>query len=642
MYVIVAGGGKVGANVARSLIRLGNEVTLIEQRRDRFERLEEEFEHQVQRGDATELFVLERAGITRPPDIVLALTGDDEDNMVICQLAKEKYGVPKVIARVNDPRNQPHFDLLGISPTICATSSIMALVEHEVPEHELIHLLELRKENLEIVEVQIDKSSPVAGQARRGAEAAGRRSPHLGHARRQVGDRGRLDNTRGRRPGARDSRARQGRRAAPSLAKALVVSTRRFIGLAGVLCAVAACAGSSRAASSGHDWTRFGWNAVRSNAPTFATGITAANVKSLTRQQVQLGGTADSSPIYLHAAQVLGASHDTFFVTTTYGKTVAVDAASGKVLWRFTPPGYSSWAGSAQITTATPVADPNRQWIYAASPGGVIYKLAVADGHRAWGVSITKLPSREKIAASLNFASGHVIATTGGYIGDAPPYQGHVAIINPAGALLHVWNSLCSNRTGLIEPSSCGASDSAIWGRAGAVVDPANGQLLVATGNAPWDGKTNWGDAVLRLSSNATSLLGNYTPTNTDELNSNDVDLGSTSPVVLSRRLYRAGRQGREDSRAIRQAHARKRAASRRGAAGRLDTVRHRSLHGARGLAPLECHVALCRGQRRHRCLALPQRTADPGLAERHRRDEPGRRGRTAVGLRARRRPECL
>jgi trk system potassium uptake protein len=164
MYVIVAGGGKVGANVARSLLRIGQEVTLIEQRRDRFERLEEEFEHQVQRGDATELFVLERAGITRPPDILLALTGDDEDNMVICQIAKEKYLVPKVIARVNDPRNQAHFDLLGISPTICATSSIMALVEHEVPEHDLIHLLELRKENLEIVEVQLDRDSPVAGK----------------------------------------------------------------------------------------------------------------------------------------------------------------------------------------------------------------------------------------------------------------------------------------------------------------------------------------------------------------------------------------------------------------------------------------------------------------------------------------------
>jgi trk system potassium uptake protein TrkA len=164
MYVIVAGGGKVGANVARSLTRLGHEVTLIEQRRDRFESLEDEFEHHVQRGDATELYVLERAGIARPPDIVLALTGDDEDNAVVSQLAKEKYHVPKVIARVNDPRNQAHFDLMGISPTVCATSSIMALVEHEVPEHELIHLLELRKENLEIVEVQIDKDSPVAGK----------------------------------------------------------------------------------------------------------------------------------------------------------------------------------------------------------------------------------------------------------------------------------------------------------------------------------------------------------------------------------------------------------------------------------------------------------------------------------------------
>ncbi|TMM16181.1 MAG: TrkA family potassium uptake protein [Actinobacteria bacterium] len=164
MYAVVAGGGKVGANVARSLLRLGHEVTLIEQKRDRFERLEDEFEHQVQRGDATELHVLERAGIARPPDIVLALTGDDEDNLVIAQLAKEKYGVEQVIARVNDPRNQAHFDLLGISPTVCATSSIMALVEHEVPEHDLIHLLELRKENLEIVEVMIDGDSPSAGK----------------------------------------------------------------------------------------------------------------------------------------------------------------------------------------------------------------------------------------------------------------------------------------------------------------------------------------------------------------------------------------------------------------------------------------------------------------------------------------------
>jgi trk system potassium uptake protein len=164
MYVLVAGGGKVGANLTRILLELGHEVTLIEQRRDRFDRLEEEFEHRVQLGDATELYVLERAGIGRPPDIVVAVTGDDEDNMIICQVARERYGVDKAIARVNDPRNQVHFDLLEISPTVSATSSILAMIEHEVPEHELVHLLELRKENLEIVEVQIDKASPSAGK----------------------------------------------------------------------------------------------------------------------------------------------------------------------------------------------------------------------------------------------------------------------------------------------------------------------------------------------------------------------------------------------------------------------------------------------------------------------------------------------
>jgi trk system potassium uptake protein TrkA len=166
VYVLIAGGGKIGANLARSLLRdgHGHEVTLIEQRRDRYDRLEVEFEHQVQMGDATELHVLERAGIARPPDVVVAVTGDDEDNLVICQLAREKYGVGKVVARVNDPRNQAHFDLLGISATVSATAGIMALIEHEVPEHDLIHLLELRKENLEIVEVQIDKNAPAAGK----------------------------------------------------------------------------------------------------------------------------------------------------------------------------------------------------------------------------------------------------------------------------------------------------------------------------------------------------------------------------------------------------------------------------------------------------------------------------------------------
>jgi trk system potassium uptake protein len=163
MYIVVAGGGKVGANVTRSLLEMGHEVTLIEQRGDRFARLEEEFGPVVLRGDATEISVLERAGIARPPELLLAVTGDDEDNLVISQLGKEGYGVGKAIARVNDPRNQAHFDLLGITQTVCATTGILGLVEHEVPEHGLVRLLALQREGLDIVEVQIESNSPAAG-----------------------------------------------------------------------------------------------------------------------------------------------------------------------------------------------------------------------------------------------------------------------------------------------------------------------------------------------------------------------------------------------------------------------------------------------------------------------------------------------
>jgi hypothetical protein len=151
-----------------------------------------------------------------------------------------------------------------------------------------------------------------------------------------------------------------------------------------------------------------------------------------------------------------------------------------------------------------------------------------------WRTPITLLPLREKIASPLKEFRGHVVAVTGGYIGDRPPYQGHVAILDAqSGKLLHVWNSLCSNRSGLIEPSSCSDAQSAIWGRAGAVIDTETGNIFVATGNGPYDGKTNWGDAVIELNPDATRMLGNYTPTNNAELNDQDLDIGSTSPVLL-------------------------------------------------------------------------------------------------------------
>ncbi|MEA2299069.1 MAG: trk/ktr system potassium uptake protein [Solirubrobacteraceae bacterium] len=162
MYVIVVGAGKVGWNLARELIDKGHEVTLLETNRRRYLVVEEELEHAVQYGDATELWVLERAGISRA-DLVIAVTGDDEDNMLVCQVAKEKYLCDRVIARVNNPRNLQHFKLLGVQPVVSATDLILRLIEHEVPRYGLVHLLALEEERLEIIELEVLPNAPAAG-----------------------------------------------------------------------------------------------------------------------------------------------------------------------------------------------------------------------------------------------------------------------------------------------------------------------------------------------------------------------------------------------------------------------------------------------------------------------------------------------
>jgi trk system potassium uptake protein TrkA len=164
MYVLIVGAGKVGWNLARELIQKGNEVTVVESDAARYATVEEELEHAVQYGDGSELWVLERAGIERA-DMVIAVTGDDEDNILICQVAREKYGVERVISRCNNPRNLQHFELLGIQPVVSATDLILRLIEHEVPKYGLVHLLDLPQEKLEIIELEVPERSPMAGRS---------------------------------------------------------------------------------------------------------------------------------------------------------------------------------------------------------------------------------------------------------------------------------------------------------------------------------------------------------------------------------------------------------------------------------------------------------------------------------------------
>jgi hypothetical protein len=294
---------------------------------------------------------------------------------------------------------------------------------------------------------------------------------------------------------------------------------------------------AARPAPPNNDWPLFGYDAARHNSSPEST-INAQNVATLKQVKVTLDGTVDSSPIYVGGKLV---------VTTTYGRTEALNPDTGKVLWRFTPPAYSRVAGSAQITNSTPAASTDRTAVYASASDGRVRKLRLTDGKVLWTTAITRDPSHEKLTSSLNVSRGLVIMTTGGYIGDAPSYQGHVVTMSErTGRIAHVWNSLCSDRHALIVPRTCASSDSAIWSRNGAAVDPSNGTLVVATGNAPWNGSTDWGDSTLVLSPDAGKLLRHWTPANQAELNSSDGDLGSTSPGLLDGGLaVQGGKDGK-------------------------------------------------------------------------------------------------
>ncbi|HVX32466.1 MAG TPA: hypothetical protein VHA80_04925 [Solirubrobacterales bacterium] len=298
------------------------------------------------------------------------------------------------------------------------------------------------------------------------------------------------------------------------------------------------------------EWPEFGLTPQRADATNAATGITAANVGDLRDRRVTVPGTIDSSPIYLGGAEVRGRSHDVVVATSSYGRTFAIDAGSGQRLWTYTPPGYAGLVGSAQITTAGPVLDPSHRYVFTASPDGLVHKLLLASGKEvrsgAWPVSVTRDPTREKLAAALNVDGPYLIAATGGYIGDAPTYQGHVVLIDrESGDLAATFNTLCANRRSIILPRTCPQSDSAILSRGGAVVEPGGKRLLVATGNATWDGRRYFGDSVLELTVPGLRLRQSYTPRDQAKLNAEDLDLGSSAPALLGAdRVLVAGKDG--------------------------------------------------------------------------------------------------
>jgi trk/ktr system potassium uptake protein len=166
MYAIVAGGGKVGFFLARELIEQGQEVLIIENNPERAEFIANELGNVVLRGNADEASTLAEAGAERA-DVVIAVTGDDEDNLVLLQVAKRRFGTRRTIARINDPRNENLFRMLGIDATVNATQVMLSVLEQEIPQANLVPLLRLRNTDVEVVEAVVDARSKVIGAALR-------------------------------------------------------------------------------------------------------------------------------------------------------------------------------------------------------------------------------------------------------------------------------------------------------------------------------------------------------------------------------------------------------------------------------------------------------------------------------------------
>lgn len=287
------------------------------------------------------------------------------------------------------------------------------------------------------------------------------------------------------------------------------------------------------------DWPVFDHDSARSGFASGDTAITLANVNRLHRRFVATFDAAgDGAPILdSNVAMSPGLARPLLYQETLLGTTYAVDAHTGAIVWKHTTQGPN-------ITMSMPAEDPSGRWIYTPGVDGHVRKLAASTGKEFRGggfpLRVTWSPQIEKNGTALNVANGYLYSATGGYLGDAGQYDGHLVTLRLQDGQVHVVNSLCYNIHRLIRtPGECPLSKSGIWARGGAVVDPdpsMGGRVYVATGNGHFDanqGGQDYGDSVLAISADGSKLLDSFTPTDYNQLENGDIDLGSTAPVVL-------------------------------------------------------------------------------------------------------------
>ncbi|MCX8130594.1 MAG: TrkA family potassium uptake protein [Clostridia bacterium] len=163
MYVIVVGAGQVGYYLTKNLLSKGYEVTLVDWDYNRVQLLDQELGGNVMYASGSSIDGLEKAGCARA-DVIVAVTGDDEDNLVICQLGKRYFKVSKAIARINNPKNERVFRELGVGTTISGTTSISEAIERYVAKQQLTTLLTFDHNEMALVEAELQQDSPVVGK----------------------------------------------------------------------------------------------------------------------------------------------------------------------------------------------------------------------------------------------------------------------------------------------------------------------------------------------------------------------------------------------------------------------------------------------------------------------------------------------
>ncbi len=338
----------------------------------------------------------------------------------------------------------------------------------------------------------------------------------------------------------------------------------RLFGIVSLFLTILALTQLTTVRATNADWMQFGFDPQHSANNPLETTINAGNVVGLKKLfQVQLPANtvppnitniADDAPVYLSNVMVGGSSRDLLFVTTKPGDIVALDARTGQQIWRHQN-GVANCLDSTPapcFTTASPAIDPNRQFVYSYGVEGKVHKYHVETGEETltggWPELATLKPTLEKGSSSMAIGGQvpngiYLYVASAGFLGDRGDYQGHLTTINLATGAQTVFNTLCSNQTVHLttqpDTPGCSASQAAIWARAGAVYDADTEKVYEATGNGPYDPPSfNWGDSILALHPDGTGAgggqpLDSYTPTNQQQLDESDTDLGSAAPVIL-------------------------------------------------------------------------------------------------------------